>query len=111
MGVEYAAPAGDFVGMGMFVMSRKRLMETIQETVPHGKYHLERDFIMESFNKNGLKVNVYPFEGAALFNQSVISFYKNNMGLYSAVGLTLLVLVLGVNLIQLVLMCFFRKED
>lgn len=41
----------------------------------------------------------------------LMGFYKNNMGLASAVGLTLLVLVLGVNLIQLVLMGFFRKED
>ena len=40
----------------------------------------------------------------------MMGFYKNNMGLASAVGLTLLVLVLGVNLIQLVLMGFFRKE-
>ena len=41
----------------------------------------------------------------------MMGFYKNNMGLASAVGLTLLVLVLGVNLIQLILMGFFRKED
>jgi arabinosaccharide transport system permease protein len=41
----------------------------------------------------------------------MMGFYKNNMGLASAVGLTLLVLVLGVNLIQLALMGFFRKED
>ena len=81
MGVEYAAPAGDLTGMGMFVMSRKLLIETIQETVPHGKYHLERDFIMDSFNKGELSVNVYPFDGAALFNQSVVSYYKNNMAL------------------------------
>ena len=33
------------------------------------------------------------------------------MGMASAVGLTLLALVLAVNLIQLVLMGFFRKED
>jgi arabinosaccharide transport system permease protein len=33
------------------------------------------------------------------------------MGMASAVGLTLLALVLVVNLIQLVLMGFFRKED
>ena len=79
MGVEYAAPAGDLTGMGMFVISRQLLIETIQEAVPHGKYHLERDFIMDSFNKGRLTVNVYPFEGAALFNQSVLSYYKNNM--------------------------------
>ena len=41
----------------------------------------------------------------------MMGFYKNNMGLASAVGLTLLALVLGVNLIQLLLMGFFKKED
>ena len=40
-----------------------------------------------------------------------VGISKANMGMASAVGLTLLVLVLGVNLIQLVLMGFFRKED
>ena len=41
----------------------------------------------------------------------LMGFYKNNMGLASAAGLTLRVLVLGVNLIQLILMGFFKKED
>ena len=36
---------------------------------------------------------------------------KNNMGLASAIGITLLLLVFGVNMIQLVLMGFFKKED
>lgn len=81
MGVDYNAPVGDLVGMGMFVMSRKKLIETIQETVPHGKYHLERDFIMEEFNAKRLSVNVYPFQNVALFNQSVESYFKNNMAM------------------------------
>ena len=41
----------------------------------------------------------------------MVDFKKNNLGLASAVGLTLLGLVLVVNLIQLVLMGFFKKED
>lgn len=41
----------------------------------------------------------------------MVGFKKNNFGLASAVGLTLLVLVVAVNLIQLILMGFFRKED
>ncbi len=41
----------------------------------------------------------------------MVGFKKNNFGLASAVGLTLLALVLAVNLIQLILMGFFRKED
>ncbi len=40
-----------------------------------------------------------------------VGITKANMGMASAVGLTLLALVLVVNLIQLVLMGFFRKED
>ena len=41
----------------------------------------------------------------------MMGFYKSNMGMASAVGLTLLVIVVLVNMIQLVLMGFFRKED
>lgn len=41
----------------------------------------------------------------------MMGFYKNNMGMASAVGLTLLALILIVNLIQLGLMGFFRKEE
>lgn len=40
----------------------------------------------------------------------MMGFYKNNMGLASAVGLSLLAMVLIVNLIQLFLMGFFKKE-
>lgn len=41
----------------------------------------------------------------------MMGFYKNNMGMASAVGLTLLALVLSVNFVQLLLMGFFKKED
>ena len=41
----------------------------------------------------------------------MVGISKANMGMASAVGLVLLGLVLGVNLIQLLLMGFFRKED
>ncbi|MBO2517402.1 MAG: arabinose transporter permease [Clostridiales bacterium] len=41
----------------------------------------------------------------------MVGFKKNNLGVASAVGLTLLVLVVVVNLIQLILMGFFKKED
>lgn len=41
----------------------------------------------------------------------MVGFKKNNLGLASAVGLTLLALVLAVNLLQLILMGFFKKED
>lgn len=79
MGCDFAAPADYHVSMGMFVLERKRLLSIINEMVPHGNYHLERDFVMNLFNKGTLQVNVYDFEGAALFNDSVESYYKNSM--------------------------------
>ncbi|NLO84940.1 MAG: sugar ABC transporter permease [Clostridiales bacterium] len=41
----------------------------------------------------------------------MMGFYKNDMGMASAIGLTLLVLVLAANVLQLTAMGFFRKED
>ena len=84
MGCDYAAPAEYHVSLGMFVMKRQDLLDVLKEQVPHGNYHLERDFIMRLFRQGELKLNVYDFEGVALFNDSVESYYKNNMELLNA---------------------------
>lgn len=80
MGCDFAAPADYDVSMGMFIMSRERLIQTIKETVPHGHYHFERDFVMNVF-KQGLGINVYNFEGVALFTDCVEAYYKNSMAM------------------------------
>ena len=59
----------------------KLLIAAIKETVPHGKYHLERDLIMEGYNKGALTVNVYPFDGVALYNDSVEEYFHNTLAL------------------------------
>jgi len=41
----------------------------------------------------------------------LMGFYKSNMGMASAVGLVLLGLVLTVNILQLIAMGFFKKEE
>ena len=84
MGCSYAAPAEYDVSMGMFVMKRDLLIRHVQELVPHGLYHLERDFIMNLFNRHELSVNVYRFGGVALSNDSVEAYYKNSMALLDA---------------------------
>ena len=81
MSCEYVAPAEYTVSMGMFVMKRKQLIDTIRELVPHGYYHFERDFLMNIFKQGQLKLNVYPFEGVALSNDSVEAYYANSMKL------------------------------
>ncbi len=79
LAVDYRAPEDYLVGMSMFIIRREKLIEVIHEMVPHGKYHLERDFILPEFNAGRLKLNVYPFHNVALFNESVDEYFRNNM--------------------------------
>ena len=84
MGVRYVASADYSASMGMFVLKRTKLIEAINDLVPRGNYHFERDFIMNCWNKGELKLNVYNFQGVSLFNKSVETYYKNNMALLDA---------------------------
>jgi len=84
MGCNYVAAPEYSASMGMFVVKRQKLIEVINELVPRGNYHLERDFIMSQCNEGKLKLNVYNFQGVSLFNDSVESYYKNNMALLNA---------------------------
>ena len=79
--ITVIAKAGRANGKSMFIMRRDKLIQVIREMVPHGKYHLERDFILPEYNAGNLKVNVYPFHNVALFNQSVDEYFVNNMKL------------------------------
>lgn len=81
MAVDYAAPAEYSVSMGMFIISREKLIRVIREYVPQGKYHLERDYILAGFNAGTVSVNIINFDGVALFNESLQEYYKNSMKL------------------------------
>lgn len=77
----YCAPEEYLTGMSMFLMERKKLISLIRDMVPHGKYHFERDFILQHYLDGRIRVNVYPFHNVALFNESVLEYYNNSMAL------------------------------
>ena len=81
LAVDYCAPEDYLVGMSMFVMERKKLLAVIQELVPHGKCHFERDFVLPQYNEGKLSVNVYSFQNVALFNENMAEYYANNLKL------------------------------
>ena len=81
LAVDYCAPKDYLSGMSMFVIERKKLLNVIQELVPHGKCYFERDFVLPQYNEGKLSVNVYSFQNIALFNESLQEFYKNNLKL------------------------------
>lgn len=69
------------MGMGMFVMERKKLISVIEEYVSRGRYSLEKDFIQTEFIKGKITVNVYKFEKTILRNHSIKSYFDNNLKL------------------------------
>jgi glucose-1-phosphate adenylyltransferase len=70
-----------YVGMGMFVISRSLLVDTISNAHSKGYTHFERDFLQRRFNENDIKLGVYRFDGTVLFNRDIESYYDNNMAL------------------------------
>ena len=70
-----------YTGMGMFIFSRKYLLDVLNETYSKGLLHLERDLLLKRFNQGEINISVYPFDGVVLCNQDIESYYLNNMRL------------------------------
>ncbi|MBR2897136.1 MAG: glucose-1-phosphate adenylyltransferase subunit GlgD [Oscillospiraceae bacterium] len=79
--VHYDAPKDWLASTGMFIISREKLLRALNDTVPRGKYRLERDFILEGFNNGSLSVNVYLHPGVALYVENMQEFYEGNLSL------------------------------
>lgn len=82
--VDYPAMRdGMLASMGMYIMEKSKLISTIQESVSRGRHHLEKDFLQYEFNRNRLTVNVFEFTGCVLRNNSIASYFANNLALIS----------------------------
>ncbi len=79
--LQYPSDEKSWQGMGMFIMSRKQLLEVVLETTARGMYHFERDFLQRYFNDGKIKVNIYPFDGISLRNTNIPAYFKNNFRL------------------------------
>ena len=81
MAVDYVAPADYLASMDIFVLSRKFLLEQVKESIAHNRFHLDRDLVMGGRQKGTVSVNVYRFQGPALFNESVEDYFRNSLAL------------------------------
>ena len=70
-----------YVGLGMFIFSRKVLLDALEDTYSRGYVHLERDYIQRRFNDKSLKVSLYKVGGVVLRNEDIPSYFANNMAL------------------------------
>ena len=81
MAVDYVAPADYVASMDIFVLSKKWLSKQVKEHIAHNLYHMDRDLVLGQWQKGNISVNVYPFKGAAMYNESVEEYFSNSLAL------------------------------
>ena len=79
--VDYPAPADYETSMDIFVMNKRWLRETVCEHIARNLYHMDRDLVLGQWQKGAASVNIYPFEGLAMFNESVEEYFQNSLSL------------------------------
>ena len=81
MVVDYVAPADYVASMDIFVLSKKFLIQSVKFLIARDKFHMDRDLVMGGWNRGQVSVNVYAFDGVAMFNESVEEYFRNSMSL------------------------------
>jgi len=79
--VDYAAPTGYLASMDIFVLGKKWLREKVNEFIARNLFHMDRDLVLGLWQKNELTINVYPFKGIALYNESLEEYFRNSLSL------------------------------
>ena len=81
MAVDYVAPKDYLASMDLFVFRKNWLIHQIEESVARDRYHMDRDLIMGLWRKDLATVNVFEFEGIAMYNESVEEYFRNSLSL------------------------------
>ena len=79
--VDYVAPADYLASMDVFVLKKAWLIQQVKECVARNLYHMDRDLVMGLWQKKQATVNVYQFEGLAMFNESIEEYFANSLSL------------------------------
>ena len=81
LAIGYMTENNPLIGMGMFIIARKKLIDIIKNYVARGRYSFEKDYLLSSFINETVKVNAYKFDGEVLRNHNTLSYFKNNFKL------------------------------
>ena len=81
MAVDYVAPSDYLASMDVFILRKDWFMTQIKECVARNRHHMDRDLVMGLWQKGLATVNVYQFDGVALFNESELEYYRNSLAL------------------------------
>ena len=79
--VDYAAPVGYEASMDIFVLSKRWLIQQVKEHIARNLYHMDRDLVLGLWKENAATINIYPFDGLAMYNESVEQYFRNSLSL------------------------------
>ena len=81
MVVDYSAPESYLASMDIFILSKKFLISQVRELIARNNFHMDRDLVLGGWQSGKVSVNVYPFDGAVMYNESVAEFFSNTLSL------------------------------
>ena len=81
MVVSHPASEGYLASMDFFVVGRQWLINQVKECVARDQYHMDRDLVLGQWKHNDLSINVYEYDGVALYNESTEEYFANSMAL------------------------------
>jgi glucose-1-phosphate adenylyltransferase len=67
--------------MDTFVLSKKFLKHQVRECVARDRFHMDRDLVMGLWQKGFATINVYEFDGVAMYNESIEEYFRNSLSL------------------------------
>jgi len=79
--VDYVAPTDYVASMDIFVLNKNWLVKQIKEHIAHNLFHMDRDLVLGGWQAGKVSVNVYQFEGVAMFNESIAEYFTNSLSL------------------------------
>ncbi len=77
--VDYVAPSDYISSMDIFVLSRNWLVHQVREHIARNLYHMDRNLVLGLWQKGELSINIYPFSGVALYNETVEDYFRNSL--------------------------------
>ncbi len=79
--VDYVASSDYLASMDIFVLSRSWLRSKVTEFIARNLFHMDRDLVLGLWQKNEVSINVYQYDGVALYNDTIEEYFRNSMAL------------------------------
>ncbi len=79
--VDYVADKDYVASMDIFVLNKKWLVQQVKDMIARDKFHMDRDLVLGGWQRGTVSINVYPFQGVAMFNESVEEYFYNSLAL------------------------------